>query len=53
MLVLRDGRVAEQGTHEELMALGGEYTRIYDLQLRPQQEATIDATPPTEEVDHA
>ncbi len=53
VLVLRDGRVAEQGTHEELMALGGEYTRIYDLQLRPQQEATIDATPPTEEVDHA
>ncbi len=36
VLVLRDGRVVEQGTHEELLALDGEYTRIYDLQLCPQ-----------------
>jgi ATP-binding cassette, subfamily B, multidrug efflux pump len=36
VLVLRDGRVVEKGSHEELLALGGEYTRIYNLQLRPQ-----------------
>jgi ATP-binding cassette subfamily B protein len=32
ILVLQDGRVKETGSHEELMALGGSYRRIYDLQ---------------------
>ena len=32
ILVLRDGRIAEQGTHEQLMARGGIYRRVYDLQ---------------------
>ncbi|MBM3189448.1 MAG: ABC transporter ATP-binding protein, partial [Chloroflexi bacterium] len=36
VVVLKDGVVAEQGTHEELLARGGEYTAIYNLQLRPQ-----------------
>jgi ABC-type multidrug transport system fused ATPase/permease subunit len=30
--VLDDGRVAELGSHEELMALGGRYRRMFDLQ---------------------
>lgn len=29
-----DGRVAEAGTHEELLALGGGYARLYSLQER-------------------
>ncbi|MBQ2326055.1 MAG: ABC transporter ATP-binding protein, partial [Clostridia bacterium] len=32
ILVLDNGRAAEYGTHEELLALGGIYKRTYDLQ---------------------
>ena len=33
IFVLERGRVAEQGTHAELLALGGTYKRLYDLQF--------------------
>lgn len=33
ILVLQDGRAAELGSHDELMALGGLYREIYDLQM--------------------
>ncbi len=36
IVVLKDGRVAEEGTHAELYALGGEYRELYDLQFRDQ-----------------
>lgn len=38
IVVLKDGAVAEVGTHAELLALGGEYARIYDLQYRESDE---------------
>ena len=33
IIVMDEGRVAEQGTSEQLLALGGIYKRIYDLQM--------------------
>ena len=44
ILVLKDGEVVEQGNHEQLMARGGSYREIFDLQLRPQEEVLLDAT---------
>ena len=38
VVVLKDGAVVEEGTHEELLQRGGEYTQIYNLQLRPREE---------------
>ena len=38
IVVMKDGGIAEQGTHADLLALGGLYREIYDLQLRPQEE---------------
>jgi ABC-type multidrug transport system fused ATPase/permease subunit len=32
--VLEQGRVAEHGTHDELMALGGRYRTMFDLQAQ-------------------
>jgi subfamily B ATP-binding cassette protein MsbA len=34
IIVLSDGQIVEEGTHEELIALGGEYRRLYDLQFK-------------------
>ncbi|MDX1662247.1 MAG: ABC transporter ATP-binding protein [Candidatus Promineifilaceae bacterium] len=38
ILVLDDGHIVERGTHEELLAQGGLYKEIYDLQLKDQEE---------------
>jgi ATP-binding cassette subfamily B protein len=34
ILVIEDGRIAEMGTHAELLALGGHYYRLYTQQFR-------------------
>ncbi|MFH1639708.1 MAG: ABC transporter ATP-binding protein [Chloroflexota bacterium] len=39
ILVIEDGRIIQKGRHRELLAEGGYYRQIYDLQLRDQEEA--------------
>ncbi len=38
ILFLEDGRIVESGSHEELLAQGGRYRALYDLQTRPTDE---------------
>lgn len=38
ILVLDKGRIAERGSHEQLLATQGLYRQIYDLQLKDQEE---------------
>jgi len=39
ILVIEDGRIAEHGRHEELLALGGLYTELYRTQFERQERA--------------
>jgi ATP-binding cassette subfamily B protein len=34
ILVMDKGRITERGTHEELIAKGGTYAKIYELQMQ-------------------
>ena len=49
IIVLDRGRIVEQGSHEQLDAIGGIYHEILELQLRPQEELMLDValTPQT------
>jgi ATP-binding cassette subfamily B protein len=38
IIVLRDGAIAERGTHIELLQRNGYYRRVYDIQFRDQEE---------------
>ena len=36
ILVMKDGNIIEQGTHEELLAKGGFYNKLYNSQFAKQ-----------------
>ena len=40
ILVLREGRLVEEGTHDALLASGGEYAELYNLQAAAYREET-------------
>ena len=44
ILVLKEGRIVERGSHAELIQRQGIYQDIYELQLRPQEEVLLDAS---------
>ena len=41
IFVIDEGRVVEQGTHEELLEQGGLYSRLYELQFRGEEQREL------------
>jgi ATP-binding cassette subfamily B protein len=39
ILFVENGEIVERGTHQSLLAAGGRYRALYDLQVRPDDEA--------------
>ena len=39
--VVEAGQIIERGTHAELLALGGQYQRLYELQFAEEEEMTV------------
>jgi ATP-binding cassette subfamily B protein len=51
ILVFKDGNIDQRGTHEELLAKGGEYLNLYESQLKPMEEAAIQEVQQSSEKD--
>ena len=46
-LFLESGRIVERGSHEQLLALGGRYRELYELQVHGRSDASAAHTPST------
>ena len=51
ILLIRDGKIAESGTHRELIALGGEYCRLYSNQFTDEAGRALLGYAPREETE--
>lgn len=45
ILVMKDGNIVEQGTHDDLLKKGGFYADLYNSQFEPEEEAEKNAHP--------
>ncbi len=45
IVVMEAGRIIETGTHTELLARGGQYRKLYELQFADEEEELIGAAP--------
>lgn len=48
ILVIEDGRIAEQGTHTELLAKGGRYAELYNTQFAAAEPEALSGQPPAQ-----
>ena len=53
ILVVKDGVIAEQGTHDELLAKGGVYRELYETQFRQVLDYESEHGEPSPAVDEA
>ncbi|MCI0469979.1 MAG: ATP-binding cassette domain-containing protein, partial [Nitrospirae bacterium] len=42
IIVIKDGAIVEEGKHDELLALGGEYRKLHDMQFRDESDLTAE-----------
>jgi ABC-type transport system involved in cytochrome bd biosynthesis fused ATPase/permease subunit len=43
IIVLGDGQVAEEGTHDELLALDGKYAEMWNMQLHSTRDRSTNS----------